>query len=143
MTPYRITVHDDLDPEDVEAVFEGLRAYNALHAGPSNRRRLGVFLRGPDGRIVGGLVGDTAWQWLYVDALWIDEPLRNQGHGRAMLRAAEERARARGCRNVYLDTFDFQALPFYRKEGYEVYGTQEDFPPGHRRYYLRKELIAR
>ena len=47
---------------------------------------------------------------------------------------------ARGCTNAYLDTFDFQALPFYRKEGYGLYGTLEEFPPGHRRYYLSKAL---
>jgi GNAT superfamily N-acetyltransferase len=140
VTPYRITVQDDLDPEDVEVVFQGLRAFNAGHAGPSDRKRLAVFLRGPDGRVAGGLVGETAWRWLYVDAFWIDEALRGQGHGRAMLGAAEERARARGCANAYLDTFDFQALPFYRKEGYELFGTLEGFPPGHRRYFLKKAL---
>jgi GNAT superfamily N-acetyltransferase len=140
MTSFRVTVEDDYDVDEVTYVLEGLREFNQRHAGPSSRARLAVFLRDPGGRVVGGLIGETAWRWLYVDAFWIDEALRGKGHGRAMLRAAEDRARLRGCTNAYLDTFDFQALPFYQKEGYEVYGTLEDFPPGHRRYYLRKPL---
>ena len=39
---------------------------------------------------------------------------------------------------MYLDTFEYQALPFYRKLGYELYGTLDGYPPGCRQYYLRK-----
>ena len=34
----------------------------------------------------------------------------------------------------------FQALPFYQKYGYQVWGQLDDFPPGHTHYYLRKEF---
>jgi endonuclease/exonuclease/phosphatase (EEP) superfamily protein YafD len=37
-------------------------------------------------------------------------------------------------------TFSFQARPFYEKFGYEVFATLEDYPPGHRKYFLRKAL---
>jgi hypothetical protein len=53
---------------------------------------------------------------------------------------AEQEARKNGAKNVYLDTFSFQALDFYQEHGYRVFGELEDFPPGHQRYYLRKEL---
>ena len=139
-TPLRLTVEDEFSLEDVAVVHDGLREFNARHAGPSNRTRLAVFLRDPSGRVLGGLIGETSWRWLYVDAFWIHESARGQGHGARMLRAAEERARERGCTDAYLDTFSFQALPFYEKEGYVRYGVLEDFPPGHRRYYLRKRL---
>jgi len=142
MTSFRVTVEDDCDLEDVRIVLDGLREFNQRQAGPSQRSRLAVFLRDPGGRVVGGLIGETAWRWLYVDAFWLDEAVRGRGYGRSMLRAAEDRARLRGCTNAYLDTFDFQALPFYRKEGYELYGTLEDFPPGHRRFYLKKSLAG-
>jgi GNAT superfamily N-acetyltransferase len=140
VTTFRVSVEDEYDLEEVSVVLDGLRAFNQKHAGPSNRSRLAVLLRDPGGRVVGGLLGETAWRWLYVDAFWIDAAVRGQGYGRTILRAAEERARLRGCTAAYLDTFDFQALPFYRKEGYEVFGTLEGFPPGHRRYYLSKRL---
>ena len=56
------------------------------------------------------------------------------------LRAAEQFALEHGCPGSYLDTFEFQALPFYERHGYTVFGVLEDYPPGSRRFYLRKVL---
>jgi hypothetical protein len=41
---------------------------------------------------------------------------------------------------VYLDTFHFQARPFYERLGYQLFGTLPDSPPGGMRYYLYKRL---
>jgi hypothetical protein len=46
----------------------------------------------------------------------------------------------RGCRGAYLDTFSYQARPFYEKLGYAVFGTLDDYPPGHQRFFMRKRL---
>ena len=35
---------------------------------------------------------------------------------------------------------DFQALPFYEKCGYIIFGALEDYPIGHSRYFVRKSL---
>ena len=45
----------------------------------------------------------------------------------------------RGCHSAWVDTFSFQAPGFYRKLGYEVFG-ELDYPPGHKRFFLRKRL---
>jgi ADP-ribose pyrophosphatase YjhB (NUDIX family) len=39
-----------------------------------------------------------------------------------------------------LDTFDFQAKDFYLKHGYDIFGVLGNCPPGHERYYMRKNL---
>jgi hypothetical protein len=39
-----------------------------------------------------------------------------------------------------VDTIDFQALPFYQKLGYTGWGRLDDLPPGHVRYFLKKDL---
>jgi hypothetical protein len=57
-----------------------------------------------------------------------------------LLTLAEDEARQRGAKNVYLDTFSFQAPDFYKQHGYQVFGELEDFPPGHERYFLTKKL---
>ncbi|MEA3146360.1 MAG: hypothetical protein QOI53_1859, partial [Verrucomicrobiota bacterium] len=36
--------------------------------------------------------------------------------------------------------FDFQARGFYEKNGFHVFGTIENYPIGHERYYLIKRL---
>lgn len=33
----------------------------------------------------------------------------------------------------------FQALPFYQKQGYSVFGELPDMPPGHVSYFLKKQ----
>lgn len=46
----------------------------------------------------------------------------------------------RNARHAYLDTFSFQAPGFYQRAGYRVFGELPDFPAGHRRYFMTKEL---
>ncbi len=55
---------------------------------------------------------------------------------------AEQEARDRGYAGVFLDTFTFQARPFYERLGYSVFATIEDYPPGHSRFMLSKRLDA-
>ena len=90
--------------------------------------------------MVGGLRGNTGWEWLYVDTLAVAEHLRGQDWGTRLLAAAEQEAVRRGCHSAYLDTFDFQALPFYQKQGYAIFGTLAHFPGEHTRYFLQKAL---
>ena len=89
----------------------------------------------------GGLIGQMLWDWCYVDKCWLPESVRGTGAGAAVLAAAEERAIERGCRWAHLQTLDFQALSFYQRRGYAVFGVLDGYPPGSRRYYLRKTLL--
>lgn len=94
-----------------------------------------------DGTIIAGCVAEMYfWKIVYVDILWVDERHRKRGLGTRLLRAVEDAARREGAALIHLDTFDFQAKDFYLKNGYELFGTLEDCPPGHCRYYLKKKL---
>ncbi len=92
--------------------------------------------------MTGGLWGCTLFQWLHVQMLFVPERLRGQGVGSALMATAETEARARGCHGVLVDTFSFQAAPFYQKLGFTLFGVLEDFPPGHDRLYFRKIFRA-
>jgi GNAT superfamily N-acetyltransferase len=135
-----------LEPEPAEAVrtavLAGLVAYNRAHAEAPDFKPLVLTARAADGTLLGGLVGDTGWRWLHVELLWVADSHRGRGLGRRLLRAAEGEAARRGAIHAYLDTFDFQARPFYEREGYQVFGVQEDFPPGHRRFFMQKTLTG-
>ena len=135
---YRIAAEASPAPEDARAVVDGLLAFNEPFIGPPNEQPLAVFVRDADGRVVGGLLGHTKWRWAYVAKLWLAPELRGQGYGRRLLAVAEAEAWARDCLGVHLDTFEYQALPFYQRHGYELFGTLEGFPPGYRQYHLRK-----
>ena len=56
------------------------------------------------------------------------------------IQLAEAEARSRDCLGVYLDSIDFQAPGFYVKQGYQVFGVLDDFPPGSRQTYFCKRL---
>lgn len=128
-------------PADIQTVQSGLREFNIAHIGPSNSRPLQLFLRDDSATIVGGLLGEIRWRWLYVAILWVSSDLRGHGYGSELLSAAESEARSHGCVGIYLDTFEYQARPFYEKHGYELFGTLEGYPPGYSQYHLAKQLV--
>jgi GNAT superfamily N-acetyltransferase len=140
---YTIILENNPAAEDVEVVHAGLDAYNRskISFGPEQEYQpLNVLVRANDGTVMAGLLGSTFWGWLYVRILWVHEDLRGQDFGTDLMRAAEQEALRRGCHSAFVDTISFQALPFYQKLGYSVWGELEDFPPGHIRHYLKKRL---
>jgi len=121
------------------AVLAGLRAHNARQVGRIDHVPLSVTLRDKK-NIVGGVIGDTHLGWLFVQWFWIDEKYRGKGLGAKLLQSAENEARKRGAKNVYLDTFSFQAPAFYEKLGYREFGRLKNYPAGHDRVWMTKAL---
>lgn len=137
---YHIAYVDKPEETAWGIIGRGVSRYNKEQAGENKFRRLCFVLQAPDDEIVGGILGETYWEWLYVDLLWVKDELRGCGFGHRLLTLAEDEARERGARNAYLDTFSFQAPDFYERHGYQVFGELQDFPPGHQRYFLMKQL---
>jgi len=123
-----------------DVVGWGIHNFNEQKAGDNQYKQLCFVLRSSDQKIVGGLIGATHWNWLYVELLFVKEEYRGHGYGHRLLEIAEEEARKRGAKNAYLDTFSFQAPNFYEQHGYQIFGELKDFPDGHQRYFLTKQL---
>ena len=138
--PNAPTIDADLRPGDRDVVVDGLVAYNVAHGFAPAWRDCDLVLRDGAGAVRGGALAETNAGWCFVKALWVDGALRGQGYGRRLLAAVEDAARERGCLGVYLDTYSFQARPFYERAGYRVFGTLPDHPPGGAKYYLAKRL---
>ncbi len=124
---------------DVRAILAGILAINDRHLGRFDRRPLAVIAR-QDGKLMGGISGETGRGFLQVELLWVAPDRRGRGLGSRLLRAAEEEARRRGCRAACLETYDFQARPFYERHGYRVFGELDGYPNGHRNFCLVKRL---
>jgi len=136
-----IELVDSVSPPDTDIIERGLIAHAKLMAiEPRNARQLGVVARDAHGVVVGGLIANTVWGWLQIKELWVGEALRGGGLGKELMEQAEQEARRRGCHHALVDTFDFQARPFYEQLGYRSFGELEDFPRGHRRFFLSKAL---
>jgi ribosomal protein S18 acetylase RimI-like enzyme len=130
----------DLDPSR-EFRAELGRRIDAFHAQtvPFQSHRFALRLENPQNQLVAGLSGVLSWNWLFIDALWVDEAARGQGAGRTLMARAEAHAAAEGCHSAWLDTF--QARGFYEKLGYTVFGALDDYPEAQTRYFLRKRLV--
>jgi GNAT superfamily N-acetyltransferase len=124
---------------DREAIDDALEEFNRPYLRDPTFGRIGLFIRNEAGAIVAGLDARHYAGWLFVNNLWVERPLRGRGIGRHLLGEAERMAVERGCHSAWLDTFSFQAPKFYRRFGYEVFGTL-DYPPDHRRFFLKKRL---
>lgn len=135
-----IAVTDSPSTADREAITQALVAFNDKVAGPSGFRPLAVLVQDADGNTIGGLWGKTSFDWLVVELFVVPEQFRGQDLGSSILSRAEAAARKRGCIGAWLDTYEFQALEFYKKQGYELFGTVEDHPRGSRRFFVKKLL---
>ena len=133
-------ITDKIKEQDEKIIYQGLLEYNLARIEDKNPRDLGIYLQDETGEKVGGLIGNTHGNWLFVKYLWVREDQRGQKIGSALLKQAEETAKERGCRYAFLDTFSFQAPAFYEKHGYISVFTLEEYPVTGKRYYFTKTL---
>lgn len=138
-----IVVSDEPSPTDCESIMNGLAAYN-LSRGPSPAfKPLAILLRDRGtGETIGGLLGKIVYGWAIIDDLFVPEHWRRQSLGSLLLRKAEDIARAHECVGFWLNTFEFQARGFYEKNGFEIFGELDHFPPGSKCYFMRKHFDA-
>lgn len=138
----KIELTENAVPSDVQIIENGIAEFTRDKIGGGEFINLTFFLRDGASEIRGGVHGNhTDFGWLYVDSLWVDEKLRNQGFGAKLLTAIESEAVKRNCRRVYLSTYSFQAPEFYQKMGYQIFGELPDFPGEHRKIFLTKKLV--
>jgi ribosomal protein S18 acetylase RimI-like enzyme len=135
-------IEEDPRPEDVTRLTDNLYRFNASATGVDDGRWLAIFVRDAAGQIEAGLHGWTWGHTGFVQTLWVREDLRRRGLGARLLGAAEQEIARRGCREVQLDTHDYQAPDFYRRLGYEQIGTLPGWPGGTMRIFFRKTLEA-
>jgi GNAT superfamily N-acetyltransferase len=103
-------------------------------------KSLKIFLRDQAGNVVGGVIADCFGGWVYISLLWVKKSLRNLGYGTQLMQMIETEAIQLGCTNAHVDTYSYEARPFYEKQGYELFATLEDYPKGFCKYFLKKRL---
>jgi ribosomal protein S18 acetylase RimI-like enzyme len=138
---YTIAIEESSANQDIKLIEVGLHRYNEARCGLAHSQELNVLIRDPDGVIWGGLIGYVSGKRFYIDMLWLDQAIREQGYGSKLIKMAEQEAIAKGCTLAYLDTASFQAPEFYRKLGYEVFGEFQAPGEKFRIIYFHKFLV--
>ena len=126
-TPLQLTVGES-DAALDQQLSAGLDAHNFAATGHSDLRELTVKVEDVDGQLVAGLSGWTWGTCAGIGMVWVREDSRRDGWGARLLAAAEEVARDRGCRQVLVSSFTFQAPDFYRRQGYVEFARSEGIP---------------
>jgi GNAT superfamily N-acetyltransferase len=85
-------------------------------------------------------VGRSLWGSLFIDIMFVPVALRGKGIGTTLLQQAEKEAIRRGCRDMWTETYAFQARPFYEKAGFAIFGRLDGPAPIFPRFFLKKNL---
>ncbi len=105
--------------------------YNLAQVGDHGQGRLTILAHDQQQHLIGGIIGFTDRGWLRIELLVVQEHHRRAGIGARLLQMVEAEAQRRGCHSAWLDTFSFQALPFYQQRGYIIFGALDHYPDAH------------
>ena len=108
-----LIITKSINPDDQQELFAGLRQYNQQYLDAAQFGDLGIYSRDAQGVMQGGLIAKRKGNWLCIEYLWVSETTRGRGLGSELMQEAEQQAQAQGCSHLLVDTFSFQALPFY------------------------------
>jgi GNAT superfamily N-acetyltransferase len=140
MPTSELVINAEPTPQEVQYLEDRLYEFNSSATGITDGEWLAIFVKNEEGEIVAGICGNTWGGCLEIRQFWVEEARRKQGLGTTLLGAAEQEARRRGCRQILLMTFTFQAPVFYAQHGFEVIAVVDDHPHGHKNLLLRKRL---
>ena len=104
-----LVVEDSPDAADLALLEEQVAAAAIAAAGLGEEQEFGIFARGGDGRVVAGISGIVWGGCCELQAMWVEESLRNRGLAHALVAGAEAEARRRGCSLVVFHAYDLLA----------------------------------
>lgn len=126
--------------DEVRYLEDRIGEFNAAATGIMDGEWIAFFIRDADDRIVAGIAGAVWGGCLEIRQFWVEDARRGQGIGTQLFAAAEAEARRRGCTQMFLATFSFQAPAFYARRGFDVVASIDDCPHGHTNLLLRKRI---
>lgn len=90
---------------------------------------------------IAGMTGRRYGNTLHLSLLAVSEEYRKNGLGKMLINKLEEIAVAEHIKHLTVSTQDYQALDFYKKNGFNVFGKLKNAPfEGTTKYYLEKVL---
>lgn len=136
-------ISKDLNNTDKQHIDDELYRFNLKHFPKDLGGRyeeISLFLKDDNGTVRGGILGEICWNWLEIHTFMIDEDIRKSGYGTKLLSELEKIALEKDCDFIKVDTLSFQALDFYKKNGYQIFGSLDNVGRNFKHYYLKKDL---
>jgi ribosomal protein S18 acetylase RimI-like enzyme len=137
---YQISYEPNPKSEDIQLLNDGISDEAKKKKKMKPLGFFGFFIRDENKKIIGGCNTCNLYGCLYIDQLWLDESLRGKGYGRQLMQKAEDHAKESGCHFMAVNTFDWEALDFYKKLGFYVEFERKGFDKNSVFYFLRKDF---
>ena len=126
--------------DDAEVIENGIRTYSEAYEPKYENVGFYKKLVDKNGRFAAGVIADAdKGAQGFVNALFVEEPLRRQGLGTYLMKEAEKYAKENGARMLLTNAGDWN-VGFFRKNGYLVRGELKNVPEGHDCYELYKMI---
>jgi GNAT superfamily N-acetyltransferase len=139
-----LQITKEFNKKDKQYIDDELYKFNLKHFPKDLGGRyeeICLFLKDDNGIVRGGILSEICWNWLEIRTFMIDEDIRKSGFGTKLLLEIEKIALEKECDFIKVDTLSFQALGFYQKNGYQVFGSIDDVGRDFQHFYLKKDLI--
>lgn len=126
--------------DDAELIENGIQTYSEAYEPKYENVGFYKKLANQDGRLAAGVIADVnKGAYGFVEALFVEEPLRRQGLGTYLLEEAEKMAKENGASMILTSAGDWN-VDFFKKNGYLLRGELKDVPKGHDCYELYKNI---
>ena len=136
-TRFRISFGNE---DDADVIQDGLDKYDEAYEPEYETAGYYTKLVDKDGRLLAGVIADVhKGDYGFIDALFVEEPLRRRGLGSFLLKEAEKFAKENGTSMILTSAGDWN-IGFFKKNGYLLRGELRDVPKGHSCYELYKEI---
>ena len=126
--------------EDAEVIRNGIRAYSEAWEPECETVDCDMKLVDGSGRFIAGVIAKVnKGAYGFIDAVYVEEPLRRKGLGTYLMREAEKTAKENGASMILTNAGDWNES-FFKKNGYFIRGELKDVPKGHDCYELCKMI---
>jgi len=126
--------------DDADVIENGIRTYSEAYEPEYESVDFYKKLVDKDGRFIAGVMADVDKGGNgFVDALFVEEPLRRQGLGTYFMQEVEKLAKENGASMILTNAGDWN-VDFFKKNGYLLRGELKDVPKGHDCYELYKNI---
>lgn len=133
-----------LEPAVTSMLRETEKRHGIVSLPPYNKREFALTAKTKEGKLAGGILGYTNYNEGHVAMLAVNPECRVHGAGTTLLKNFETTVRTRyNCNRLALETFSWQARPFYERYGFKLFGVQKNQPIGHEKYFLERVWPAK
>ncbi len=126
--------------DDADVILNGINTYSEAYEQECENVEYYKKLAGKDGRFAAGVIADVdKGAYGFVEAVFVEEPLRHQGLGTYLMKQVEAFAKENNTSLILTNAGDWN-VNFFKKNGYLLRGELKDVPKGHNCYELYKRI---